>query len=562
MSVIIRQEINLVTGGSVVGTHDFKGIVQLDTTQYVNPTYYFEAVVSNGSGTGTVSLRRNGTTTDDATLSPTGSLSNVRQRSASFTPPSGKTEYFVHVVSSTNTGISAARIIIIDNPNALTSTETQIELGTNGSVDVGQSVTAISTAPATNTRPRYWLYTAANWDGTKTFYFEAVLNSQSTKVTASAQLQQDNGSFASWTAVGTDISTSAGVVTRVRSVAFTPVDGRHYRIVYYTSNSKSAIIAWNAKIIVDQVTTTTQQDNQILDSGNTALIQGASGGFESAGQSITPSTSFVLYRATFSMSKTGSPSDNLVATIATSLNGSAVATSNTVAASSVSATQGDITFIFPGGYNVTNGVQYFIRITRTGARDTSNYCFLYYKISGASYTGGALLTSSSGSWGTQTVGVCSRFSIDSTPGITLLEPQYLLADFAISATGLIHFQTLIDKTNEWSGVTIVGKHVMDSDNVSNSIKLQDIDNANADITSSAVTGSNQQISADIWANFTDGHQVDGNATNTTGVIAANRILTAVTVTPPSTSPVGRDIQNLQNTLGAVIQQALNRGGMF
>ncbi len=112
-----------------------------------------------------------------------------------------------------------------------------------------------------------------------------------------------------------------------------------------------------------------------------------------------------------------------------------------------------------------------------------------------------------------------------TGSFTKFEPQYLLLNTINTSTGLQAYQTLVDKT-EWSGVTLTGKHAMDSNNASNAAKLTDI-TASADVTSSTVTGANQQISADIWANFTTGNQVDVNVTNSTGAIAASRIIVAV-----------------------------------
>ena len=85
----IRQEINIIdTVVSATGAD--KAIVQLDTTQYSGPvTYYFETVAKVASGTLTLTLRRKGTSTDDATNSVT-ATSYTRQRTAAFTPPSSR----------------------------------------------------------------------------------------------------------------------------------------------------------------------------------------------------------------------------------------------------------------------------------------------------------------------------------------------------------------------------------------------------------------------------------------------------------------------------------------
>jgi len=74
----IRQEINILAGESF--STGSGAIVQLDTTQYTGPTYYFEIVGKVTSGTCTVTLRRKGTSTDDATISLTAIDSNRERR--------------------------------------------------------------------------------------------------------------------------------------------------------------------------------------------------------------------------------------------------------------------------------------------------------------------------------------------------------------------------------------------------------------------------------------------------------------------------------------------------
>jgi len=127
----IRQEINIVTAGSAsVDTGgaskgastsaDGNVYVQLDTTQYNGTvTYYFEWIGNVASGTSSVKLRRKGTSTDDATLSVTGSTTAV-WRSTAFTPPAGQTEYMLRIEAGTgDCRGKAARIIIIQNSTKL-----------------------------------------------------------------------------------------------------------------------------------------------------------------------------------------------------------------------------------------------------------------------------------------------------------------------------------------------------------------------------------------------------------------------------------------------------------
>ena len=374
MSVTIRQEINILdailsaAGGSSATANE---LVQLDTTKYNNPSYYFEVVADSTVSISFAVILYHGAFTEVTRCTiPLLTTSYKRVRSAAFTPPAGVDDYGIQIdaTAGATKNVKTARIIIIDNPSTLAVMETQIEVGSNA--------TSTSTSLAAIANPKYWLYTAANWNGTPQFFFEAVFKTTNSKATATVQLQQDDGSFANWTNVtnGSVTSTQANQIVRVRtSSAFTPVTGRHYRVAVSTGNSKSAMSIYCAKIIVQQ----------------------------------------------------------------------------------------------------TNP--------------------------------------------------------------TLLEPQYLLLNTADAGTGLQTYQTLIDLT-EWSAVTNTYKHAIDSDNASNSAKLQDIDNGNADITSSTVTGSNQQISADLAANFTSGHQVDVNVTNSTGTVAASRILVGVTLASETITP--------------------------
>lgn len=73
--------------------------------------------------------------------------------------------------------------------------------------------------------------------------------------TTTIALQKDDGQFANWTDV-TYITTAAtvhaGVPARVRSAAFTPSNGKHYRIVLQKGDTRTVVAVYNAKIIVDQ----------------------------------------------------------------------------------------------------------------------------------------------------------------------------------------------------------------------------------------------------------------------------------------------------------------------
>lgn len=261
----IRQEINLLnTSYSGTGTVNANEIVQLDTRRYSGTvTYYFEVVFSGAaSNTGNIRLTRQGTTTDDATVAGSTSSSIGLTRSSSFSPPAGATQYFLRLVGdgTRSQTVKAARIVIIQT-GSIVLTETQIELGSNSSV----TATTIPTGATNMTNPKYWLFTAANWDGALTVQFEGTFaNPASSKANASLALQHDDGSFANWV---TDItittsSTTAAFVRTTTQIAgsgsgaptvFSLISGRHYRVVAASSSSKTAMVVYSAKLIIQSV---------------------------------------------------------------------------------------------------------------------------------------------------------------------------------------------------------------------------------------------------------------------------------------------------------------------
>lgn len=263
--MIVRQEIQILeelmtaASGSVA---DSKQTAVLDTNNFSGScTYYLEVITwSDVSIAYNIRLRRFGTTTDDCTINiPTGTTS-ATLFTQSFTPPAAAaTEYFVRISNTTgaNKSMYSARIVIVQDTGAssLTDTETQIELG-------APSFSTTSTTGAST--GNYWKYDSANYDGSITAVFEAVLSSSSTKNTVTAKLQVDNGSFASWTDVtnaSVSIATLAGGRVRAGS-AFTLTSGRNYRVLIVSGNSKSSATIYSAKVILTQTGTITKFEAQ------------------------------------------------------------------------------------------------------------------------------------------------------------------------------------------------------------------------------------------------------------------------------------------------------------
>jgi hypothetical protein len=588
----IRHEINIINI-SVSGSSSSSAIVQLDTTQYVNPTYYFEVVANSLTGASNAKLNTVGGVTDSTiTLDTSGTV--LRQRSASFTPSASVVEYKV-ASSGISTNIRAARIIIIEDVTTLTSSEEQIEIGMN---KTGLTSTTATKVPPDTTLTKYWLYTAANWDGTKTFYAEVTYLMASSKSSGTFVLQEDDGSFASWTDKITIVSAGvATVATRVRSTAFTPTTGRHYRIAYLVASSKSAASIFSAKIIVNQLgnfpTTnllayykySENTGSSVGDtSGNartgtwngtlggqwtTGLIDTA-GNFNGSNNYVNvPNFSNLIVGVNTLTLNVWAYSNNITSNghmqIAGLRNGD---TDDSFYINQLS-NSGNLEFRFRNSSGVAGTIQVnSVMPLQTWTMFTLVYdgSTLYTYVNGVFKSS----TAASGSFGNNSepfrmgagsVGAADNFfngKIDevgfwssalpqstitslyktgtgfqyTTATFTLLESQYLILNTADSGTGAQSYFQGVDIT-EWTGITTIYKHAIDSDNASNSAKLV---SGIFDFTNTTVTGANQQISSAYNADEFGTTTTDVNVINSTGVIAASRIIVAATATSNTTTP--------------------------
>lgn len=539
---IIRQEINIldstITGSIASNSNE---IIKLDTTKYNGTvTYYFEAVISGAaSNTGTVTLRRNGTTTDDATLTGRVDATLTRTRSTAFTPPGGATEYIVrnNADGTRSQTIKAARIIIIQNAGtAITNTQTQIEIGHNITDGI-------------NNFPKYWTYNAANWDGTQTYSAEVTYYTNACAIII--KLQEDNGNWNFSDKV--TIASGSSSLTLSPRVTFTPIDGRHYRLYSApTSCPVGSYSIYNAKIIVDQNGEVGQDTNP---SGVSPLnIKGGISGEsdQAAGQTITPATAFTLTSVDLMVSQTGSPSDGLIINIRSgSADGTVIGQSSIIAGSSISSSFTVIKFIFSSPILLESGVTYYLTVERTGSHNLSIYYTIAFSSGAGEYLGGDALRKTTDFW--EGIGVDNDIYFTlykvSGSGITKLEPQYLLLNTADSgSTGLQSYMTLYD-ANEWAGVTTTLKASHDATNASDATKLVDITAApDTDLTNGAVSGANQQIGASGITGLVDDSEIDVNVTNTTGVVNASRIIVVVgpaAEPTPTPTPAGASSPRLR-----------------
>jgi len=537
MALSIRQEINILdrvlsaAGGSSATSSE---AVLLDLTKFVNPTCYFEVVAdSTVSISFNVTLRRSGTSTDDATCNvPLLTTAYTLIRSSSFVPPIGNQEYVVFIdnTAGATKNVKAARIVVIDAPatsGAFASTETQIELcGTGASTTTGTTST-----PVTN--PKYWKYTSANWPTNLLVQFEATLAAGNTKSGTTARLQVADGTgdgFTGWTDVsGSDVTTTSTTPGRVRSsgtIALTA--GRNYRVAFLTGTSKSAATIYNAKIIIQP----SNISNPNANTGSNFIVGvGSSTDPEKLATNFQPQATTTVYGVYAYVKNIGSPTDNIQCDIfATNVSGlptgSTLGTSNLIAASVLTTSYVWTFFQFASPVSVTSGTIYSFVLSRTGTVDHTNCFSVSIASSPLQYGAGGGSQSLSSVWSA----LSGSNAITSTvvfAAISNLEPQYLLLNtIAGAGTGLQTYLTKWD-SSEWSGVTNTYKHAADAAN--NSTSVIELDTAGGtQVTGSVVTSpDNEGISSALT--MPSNGNLDLKVTTNNGDVYSSKILVAMVV---------------------------------
>lgn len=522
----IRQEINILDGlvaGAASSNVDSNERILLDTTKYNGTvTYYFEveAILSSSSIVPTVSLRRSDGTSEASIGSWSTSYTLKR---TSFTPPAGKTEYFIRTTSTTSV-ITAklARIIVIQEADTLTNTETQIE--------VGRTVTTTLTAGLG--LDKIFTYNSANWDGTITAYFEATFSTATSKSAGTVKLQVDDGSFGGWADVSNaSVTTTSTTPVRVRaSNAFTFTAGRHYQAVLVAGNSKSGSTNYNAKIIIDQIggpfyLLGGDTDNLV----SSTNFQGVGEAFESIGGTLQSAQFYLKINAGSPTGNATAKIYNITGTIGSNATptGAALATSDTLDVTTLSGSYALTTMSFSGGNQIslTDGSNYAVTFEYSGG-DGSNNVAVKAETANPIYLGNRCQLSA-GSWASSS-NIDLIFSVNTTAGseLTKIEPQYLLINAAVTGTGLKDYDTLWDE-DEWdegSG-SLAFYHQIENNNTSAVAELDDIDNGNATLTNSSVAGTAGVMNLSSAITMpTDGHQIDSNLTTNAGTFFATRIL--------------------------------------
>lgn len=532
----IRQEINIICKSRTQGdaTPDNARIL-IDTTQYsATATYYFEAVGSCTSSNATVVLERATGGTDDASVTFTAGAAISRLRSSSFSPPAGQTEYKMVVTGGISFSIKAARVIILQDGASITSTETAIEIG-------NQETGKVNTTLAALTQPKYWLYTAANWDGTKTFYAECTYMQTGSGV-VTIKLQEDDGSFGSWADKVTIVNAATpSTYTLTRSAAFTPTDGRNYRIVGLVASNMDTWEIYNAKVIVQQ---NDYRDDFSSGEGVGANMQGGtatSGETQQAlGQSFLTGSAYSLAAIDLKIIRVLSPTDNVyLELVSGSITGTVEGTSDDVVGSSLPTSVGTrkTRFTFSTPVSLSSGVRYYVRFLRDGARDTTNY---YSWRTSGDKAAEADYDRDNNTWAATGDSVDYSLETYGNTAITKLEPQYLLANTGYfgASTGLKDFDTYYDPA-EWSEVTNTYTHEANNSAAGTmDTKLQSDPNGSpADVTNSTITDVIEREESSAMTMPGAAATIDENVTGSqVNAGHASRILVAVVITVVSGIP--------------------------
>lgn len=131
---------------------------------------------------------------------------------------------------------------------------------------------------------------------------------------------------------------------------------------------------------------------------------------QAVGQSFTTVEAINLQAILLDFSKNGSPSDNVyIELMSDSITGTAIATSDNVAASGVtSSTQ--VTFNFSSPPSLSAATKYWFRVLRSGSRDTTNYLACRYHTSSV-HSGGGAFNRTNNSWSSESGSNDIRFTI-------------------------------------------------------------------------------------------------------------------------------------------------------
>jgi X-Pro dipeptidyl-peptidase C-terminal non-catalytic domain len=140
---------------------------------------------------------------------------------------------------------------------------------------------------------------------------------------------------------------------------------------------------------------------QLTTGGSDTFVVGTGGGNEETAQSFVAHASADLTRIAVMLSKSGTPGDNLVVTLcadSAGSPGSTIATLATIAGSSLTTTDTMIYSDVGSPPALTEGTTYWIKLARSGARDTSNFYVVTTALQTFTYAQGVRKDLNSGAW--------------------------------------------------------------------------------------------------------------------------------------------------------------------
>jgi len=321
-----------------------------------------------------------------------------------------------------------------------------------------------SGTPNVCTYPKHFLYTAANWDGTKTWMAEVVWVEADSKYNFSCVLQK-SANQSDWTAVHTIVDAAASeTVTRTRVTidAADMDDGYYYRIAHWNTGDKDTrgYTIFCAKIICAQLGADDSARMDYYDGHSNILTFYGGASYTAASQSFTGDGSSIL-GASFYGNKWNSPTGNVYARLyahSGTFGTSSVPTgsplvSGSIPAIQLSASEAYFYIPFSAPYTVTNGTKYCIVVEFTGGDASNNIRIQYVYNSGSAHEGN--LARYSSIWSAYadddlTFKVLNAF-------LTKTESTRLLVSAYSETSGLQNYDQYYDP-DEWDGVNVSSYH--------------------------------------------------------------------------------------------------------
>ena len=357
-------------------------------------------------------------------------------------------------------------------------------------------------------------------------------------------LQEDNGSFGSWTNISStsnqvySTTTSSSTITNT----FSPTDGRHYRLVASSSLASTTYSIFNAKIVVNQTapTAVTLVDSYSETNADTGYaLYGAPA--DIYGQAFT-STGGTLDSVKFYLNKNGTPPGTFYALLyaATGTVGSnatatgpVLATSTGLTASDLSTSNTLVTFNFTGTnrYQMVNGANYVIAFITGGAGDVDNYVGFQLDDSSPTHAGNTASNDGGGGWfGNSTDDTIFYLYAEQYSGsITKLEPQYLLANTSLnSGTALQNSLTKWDN-GEWANASTTFQHQLES--APSSASDGEVDTSGGTLVTGSTVSNPNNLATSTEMTMPANGNLDMKLTTNNNDVYASRILVRVNLAP-------------------------------